>query len=160
MSEVLVACIGNVFHGDDGFGVEVARRLAQRAPIPGARVVDFGIRGMDLALALSSGIDAAVLVDAAARGGAPGTVYVLEPGEVVEAPDIETHGMTPLRAMELARLMGGLPARLRVVGCEPAALGDDDDPVMGLSEVVDAAVDRAMDVVAEVVEELRGVRDA
>lgn len=152
MTEVLVACIGNVFHGDDGFGVEVARRLAARALGPRTRVVDFGIRGMDLALALSSGIDAAILVDATARGGEPGTLYVLEPEAIAPAgatPD--AHGMHPVQALALAQRLGGVPRRVRVVGCEPEVMGDDEAPIMGLSPRVDAAASRAVDLVLEVV---------
>jgi hydrogenase maturation protease len=152
--EVLVACIGNVFHGDDGFGVEVARRLAERGAPPGANVVDFGIRGLDLAFALSSGIETAVLVDAAARGGKPGTLYVLEPNEASFAPAVETHAVHPLRAIELARSMGRLPRVIRVIACEPEQLGDDDEPVMGLSPPVEAAVEGALALVYELVRTL------
>lgn len=162
MRDVLVACIGNVFHGDDGFGVEVARRLAERGALgPHARVVDFGIRGMDLALALSSGIDAAVLVDATARGGEPGTLYVLAPDEIAPAPAApEAHGMHPVQALALAQRMGGVPRRVRVVGCEPEILGDDEEPIMGLSPRVDAAASRAVDLVASVVRDLEEGADA
>jgi hydrogenase maturation protease len=145
---VLIAGIGNVFRGDDGFGVEVARRLATRGVPAGVDVVDFGIRGFDLALALSSGAnEAAILVDAAARGGAPGTIYVLAPGETADFGGVETHGMHPLRALELARALGGLPSFVRVVACEPASLGDEEVPEMRLSPEVASAVEVAITVV-------------
>ncbi len=76
---ILVAGIGNIFLGDDGFGVEVIRRLSSREFPAEVRVEDFGIRGYDLAYALLDGPDVTILVDAAARGGAPGTIYVIEP---------------------------------------------------------------------------------
>jgi len=154
LSEILVAGIGNVFRGDDAFGVEVARRLARRGVGDGVRVVDFGIRGFDLAYALSAGPRAAILVDATSRGGSPGTLYVLEPGDLAEGTTIDTHGMHPLRAIELARALGGLPPILRVVACEARDVGDDDDVTVGLSSEVEAAVDRAMALVDQLVGEI------
>ena len=79
MTSILVACVGNIFNGDDAFGVEVARRLSQATLPDGARVIDFGIRGIDLTYALMDGYDAVILVDAAQRGEAPGVVSVVEP---------------------------------------------------------------------------------
>lgn len=139
---VLVAGIGNVFLGDDGFGVEVAQRLLARPQPDGVRVVDFGIRGLDLAWALE-GCGAAIFVDATPRGGAPGTVYVIEPDVAhVEAP-LDAHTMTPERV--LASLAADArPRTVRLVGCEPLSLEPDED---GLSEPVRAAVDEAVRVV-------------
>ena len=145
---ILVAGIGNIFLGDDAFGVEVAARLATR-PLPASvRVVDFGIRGLDLVYALVDGFDLAILVDAVPRGGAPGTLYTIEP----ELPDasadqpveLATHGMDPVKVLLLARAMGSTTDRLLVVGCEPAWLGDGDAGGMGLSECVRAAIDPAV----------------
>ncbi|HYE90751.1 MAG TPA: hydrogenase maturation protease [Terriglobales bacterium] len=164
---VLVAGIGNVFFGDDGFGVEVARRLAERPRPPHVDVVDFGIRGIDLAYALLDGYDLAILVDATPRGGAPGTLYVLEPDLAHEGPArlTDTHGIEPRRVLDVAR---GLvlhadadaepPMRLpvlRIVGCEPAAVLDEDDMAMGLSAPVAAAVDAAVALVESLVTEVR-----
>jgi hypothetical protein len=73
---ILIACIGNIFLGDDAFGVEVARRLANQALPEGVRVIDFGIRSYDLAYALMDDWEFVILVDAAPRGGLPGTVPV------------------------------------------------------------------------------------
>ena len=146
---VLVAGLGNVFLGDDGFGVEVATRLRARAWPEGVRVVDFGLRGIDLAYALEQ-CDAAILVDATARGGAPGTLYVLEPGiDRNGATDPEPHAMTPDRAL---RWLGptAAPRTLRLVGCEPATFEPDEDE-MGLSPPVLAAVDEAMRIVESLV---------
>lgn len=157
-TRVLVAGIGNVFLGDDGFGVEVATRLARRTQRPGVEVMDFGIRGMDLVYALQRDYAAVVLVDAVQRGERPGTLYLIEPelgeeGEVV----MDTHGMDPLRVLRLARTMGGVPARVLVVGCEPELVISGDDPEemrMELSECVRAAVGEAVMLVESLLVEL------
>ena len=155
---ILVAGIGNVFLGDDGFGVEVVRRLAGRELPEGVEVVDFGIRGLDLAYALQRDYDLVVFVDATPRGRKPGTVYLLEPeieddGEVV----LDTHGMDPVRVIKFARTLGPTPARTFVVGCEPQTImsGEDyEEMLMELSEPVRAAVDEAADLVASLVERI------
>lgn len=154
---VLVAGIGNIFLGDDGFGVEVVARLMGRALPEGVRVADFGIRGLDLAYALTDGCSAAILVDASPRGGLPGTVYILEigPEHVPAGPAaLETHGMDPLRVLRLADALGGRPARVFVVACEPLTAGDDDGGALGLSAPVAAAVDEAADAVLSLVARL------
>jgi len=153
---VLVAGIGNVFLADDGFGSEVARLLMQREPPLGVKVADFGIRGMDLAYELQEDYDAAVLVDAVPRGGAPGTLYVIEPDLAGGEASLDAHGMDPVKVLELARTLGGLPARVLVVGCEPAVLVAEDDPdvVMELSAPVAAATQEAVGLVESVLEEL------
>lgn len=154
--KILVAGVGNVLLGDDGFGVEVAQRLAVR-PLPdGVRVVDFGIRGMDLAYALLAGFDAAIVVDAVSRGGAPGTLYVLEPRVGPEhegGPD--THAMHPARVLALAGAMGGAVATMRLVGCEPGPI-DLDELSMGLSAPVAAAVEPAVALVESIVAGFEG----
>ncbi len=140
---VLVAGIGNVFLGDDGFGVEVVRRLGGR--LPGVRVVDFGIRGYDLALALLEPHDLVVLVDAVRRGGRPGTVYVMEiDGAPEGAADFAGHGMDPAQVLRNVRAMGGSPGRVLLVACEPESFGDPESGRMGLSASVEAAVEEAM----------------
>jgi hydrogenase maturation protease len=149
---VLVAGVGNVFFGDDGFGVEVARRLQQRPWPSTVTIRDFGIRGMDFAYALLAGYDAAILVDTVRRGRAPGTLYVLEPEEDAEpewaAFPLDTHAMDPARVLRFVRAMGGDPGHLHVVGCEPATFGEDDDePTMGLSPEVEHAVGGAMAII-------------
>jgi hydrogenase maturation protease len=157
---ILIAGIGNIFLGDDAFGSEVARRLAAR-PIPdGVSVVDFGIRGFDLTYALLDGCDATILVDATPRGGTPGTLYLIEPdpAEAREPEDadllIQTHGMDPLKVLRLAAALGGQTGHVRLVGCEPATLGTDEDPVMGLSAPVEAAVDEAIRLIDSLVAEI------
>jgi len=153
---ILVAGIGNVFFGDDGFGVEVARRLGAR-PLPdGVDVADFGIRGIDLAYALLDGYAAAILVDATPRGGAPGTLYVLDPevDALETAPLPDTHALGPAAILGLVRaLCDGLPT-LRIVGCEPVG-ADADELTMALSGPVAAAVDEAVALVEGLVDELR-----
>lgn len=150
----LIAGIGNIFLSDDGFGVEVARRLTAEHLPDGVTVVDYGIRGMHLAYDLASGFDAAILVDATARGGAPGTIYVIEPdlpsGPAEPAagsdpqPLLDAHGMEPDVVLGLLDVLGGdRPGRIIVVGCEPASVGAG----MGLSEPVMASVDEAVRVV-------------
>ncbi|HEX8581191.1 MAG TPA: hydrogenase maturation protease [Acidimicrobiales bacterium] len=148
MTRTLVAGIGNVFNGDDGFGPEVARRLLDR-PLPdGVRVEDYGIRGVHLAYELLDGYDLVVLVDALPRGEAPGTVYVLEPEvDVDAAPPLDAHRMDPRSVLAAVAGMGGEVGRLLLVGCEPA----DVEEGMGLSPPVAAAVDRAADVVDDLV---------
>ena len=157
LARVLVAGIGNVFLGDDAFGVELATRLAGRALPGGVEVVDFGIRGMDLAFALQEDLDAAVLLDAVPRGGDPGTLYVIEPElEDGAAAAVEAHAMDPVKVLALARQLGRLPARVLVVGCEPAWVGSVEDGEMGmeLSEPVRAALDPAVTLVEELLGEL------
>ena len=150
---LLVAGIGNIFLGDDAFGVEVANRLAQRCQPAGVRVVDYGIRSYDLAYALTSGrYDAAILVDAGTRGGVPGDIYVVSPslsealdGSSEPAP-ANAHAMNPETVLRMARTFGPLPGQILVVACEPETLGGEEGQ-LGLSESVDAAVDRAVSVV-------------
>jgi hydrogenase maturation protease len=159
-TRVLVACVGNIFLGDDAFGVEVARRLADR-PLPeGVRVVDFGIRGCDLTFALLDDYEAVILVDAAPRGGPPGTLYVIEPdlhpGDDPRAmvPLAELHDLDPAKVLRLSRSMGGKVGRVLLVGCEPLRSPSDEDFSMEMSEPVKAAVDEAVLLVESLVNEI------
>ena len=154
-ARVLIAGVGNVLRGDDGFGPEVVRALAGRRLPEGVAVKDFGIRGVDLAFGLLDGWDGAVLVDASARGGTPGTLYVLEPdGAGGAAADADGHGMNPMRMLALVHALGGTRARLRVIGCEPEQVGDEDELVLGLSASVARAVEPAARLALEVAEAL------
>ncbi len=148
---VLIACIGNIFLGDDGFGVEVARRLAGRTLPAGTVLKDFGIRGLDLAYALLDPYELIILVDACQRGGEPGTIYVMEP----DSPEpehpagramLDPHDMNPQRVLRAVKEMGGSPGRIVIVGCEPDTLGGDEGK-LGLSEPVLAAIDEAIQVI-------------
>lgn len=138
---VLVAGIGNIFLGDDGFGPEVVRRFAADAAPPRVRAVDYGIRGMHLAYDLLDGYDALVLVDACPGEGPPGTVTVLEVG----AGDLGTgafdaHGMDPVAVLGSLKTLGGTLPATYVVGCVPADVGEG----IGLSAAVAAAVPEAL----------------
>ena len=161
---VLVAGIGNVFMADDGFGVEVARRLSERELPPGVDVVDFGIRGMDLVFALGEGWDLAVFVDAVPRGDDPGALFVIEPDltELDGGPvALDAHGMDPAKVLKLASTLGPVPERILVVGCEPAVrmTGDEEEIVGELSEPVRAAVAPAADLVQSLVTEILEQRE-
>jgi hydrogenase maturation protease len=161
----LIAGIGNVFLGDDGFGVEVVKRLAERELPEGVDVVDFGIRGLDLAYALMDPYEAVIFVDALPRGEAPGTIYVIEPETEDEGEAaIDTHGMDPVKVLRFARAMGAEIPRTLVVGCEPELVPGRrgfetrayDEMLMELSEPVRAAVDEAAKLVESLVEEMYG----
>lgn len=147
---ILVAGIGNLFLGDDAFGVEVLRRLSSRELPEGVRAVDFGIRGIDLTYALLESWDAVVFVDASRRGGEPGTLYVLEPA-ADGPPCIEAHAMDPVRVLSFARMLGAVPQLLRVVACEP----ENVEEGIGLSPAVEAAVEPAIATVERLCAELR-----
>ena len=150
MGRTLIAGVGNVFLGDDGFGVEVVRHLAGR-PLPdGIEVVDVGIRGVHLAYDLLDGCDLLILVDAAARGAPPGTVSVLEVGDddVAEGPPlIDAHDLGPDAVLAVVRRLGGRPARTLVVACEPAEV----DVGMELSAPVRRAVPEAVGIIEQIV---------
>jgi hydrogenase maturation protease len=157
MQRILVAGIGNIFLGDDGFGVEVARRLMEWELPEGVLVKDFGIRGMDLVYALLEEHDVVVFIDSAQRGDQPGTLYLIEPrvestGEVT----LDTHAMDPVKVLKLAQAMGAKPTRTYVVGCEPEHIPESDDPDvhMELSLPVQAAVQEAATMVTELVQRL------
>src|SRR5262249_11136051 len=121
VTRTLIAGVGNVFFSDDAFGVEVARRLATTPPHH-ARVVDFGIRTLRLAYELPEPVDACVVVDCVARGGAPGTLYVIEPE--IESTPVHggAHGMDVAAVFATVRRLGGTMPRTLVLGCEPATV--------------------------------------
>jgi hydrogenase maturation protease len=156
---ILIAGIGNIFLGDDGFGCEVLRRLMTRAWPDNVRVIDFGIRGFDLAYALMDGYDVTILVDATPRGGEPGTLYTIEPdldeldNLEPQAMMVETHGMNPMKVLSMVKSMGGELKRILLVGCEPETFGPEEGQ-MGLSEAVERAVDTASGIVESLVAEI------
>jgi hydrogenase maturation protease len=153
--KILVAGVGNIFLGDDGFGVEVALALSQRQLPESLKVKDFGIRGFDLAYALLDSWDAVIIVDALPRGEAAGTLYVVEPdlaalpGVASADTAINPHGMDPVRVLNLAASQGTISAQVLVVGCEPQDFGDELEGRMGLSAPVQAAVEEAAKMVLE-----------
>ena len=161
---MLIACIGNIFLGDDGFGVEVARRLMTKQYPESVQVIDFGIRGMDLAYTLLDSYDTLVLVDAVPRGGQPGTVYLIEPDLAGVNPEkgaeagrvaLDTHSMDPVKVLAYAGTLGARPIHTLIVGCEPTPIGGEDyeEMQMGLSEPVQAAIDEAVKMIDSLVEE-------
>ena len=151
--EVLVAGIGNLFLTDDGFGSEVARRLAAGPPLPGVKVVDYGIRGMHLAYDLLDGYAALVVIDALPGPGAPGDLCVLEVGpEDLGEAELDAHAMAPVAVLSGLGLLGGDLPPTYVVGCRPADVGDG----IGLTPAVQGAVDGAVALVHEVLTERLG----
>ena len=155
---LLVAGIGNVFLGDDGFGVALADRLSRRSLPHGVEVADFGIRGMNLAFAMQDGYDTVVLLDATPRGQPPGTLYVIEAELDEDAPpSVNAHGMDPVSVLALVRALGGRAPRTLVVGCEPQMVldGDRDELLAQLSEPVRAALDPAVALVESLLNEIR-----
>jgi hydrogenase maturation protease len=149
MSRILVAGIGNVFLGDDAFGVEVVRRLDPSTLPTWAAVVDYGIRGVHLAYDLLDGRHhTVVLVDAVPLDDPPGTLAVLDVDPTGGGMPVDAHGMHPAAVLALLHDLGGTAVdRVLVVGCAPAVVEER----MGLSEPVEAAVDEAVRLVAEVV---------
>lgn len=161
--KVLVAGIGNVFLGDDAFGVEVCRRLAQRALPAHVIVKDFGIRSYDLAYTLMEEWDLAILVDTLSQGGKPGTLYLFEP-DVATTEGILTldaHTMNPRSVLQLVRALGGNIPRLLVVGCEPEMVEATWEGHTGLTAAVEAQVEEAVLMVEEqIVRERNQIRAA
>jgi hydrogenase maturation protease len=171
---ILVAGLGNIFLGDDAFGVEVVRRLAGRPRPAGVRVADFGIRGLDLAYALLEGVDGAILIDAAPRGERPGTLTVIEPelatgeepgGEAGADLLVNGHGLDPVKVLRLVAALGCQLPRVLVVACEPEPMDPDAEMRMELSEPVKAAVEEAVTLVETLIagflnagESLKGAR--
>jgi len=156
-ARVLVAGIGNLFLSDDGFGSEVARRLASE-PLPDCvRVVDYGIRGMHLAYDLLDGYAALVVIDALPGRGAPGDLSVLEVGpDDLGEGELDAHGMAPVAVLaSLGQLGGSLPPTF-VVGCQPADVGEG----IGLTPAVAAAVNPAIALVHDVLTEQLGLQAA
>lgn len=152
-NKVLVAGIGNIFLGDDAFGVEVVNRLAA-SPLPGkVCVADFGIRCFDLAYALMEDWELVILVDALPQGGPPGTLYAFEPelpnGGIT--PNLDAHSMNPVAVLQLVSALGGKVERMVVVGCEPATVEPDAEGNMGLSRHVEAAVDEAIRMIHDLI---------
>jgi hydrogenase maturation protease len=150
--KTLVAGVGNIFLGDDGFGVEVARRLAGDAAREGVRIADYGIRGLHLAYELMDGYDALILVDAVSRGGDAGTVYVIEPEvDGADAAPMDAHGMNPEAVLTALASLGGTLDRVVVVGCEAADVSEG----IGLSPPVASAVDGAASIVRDLLDDFQ-----
>ncbi len=158
LRSILVAGVGNAWLRDDGFGSAVARRLAELRLPDGVSVMDAGTGGLDLAYEVMRGYDALVIVDVSVQGGEAGTLYVMEPEEAsvpagIEDGDvINPHAMDPQTVLRFVKSVGAWPGQVVVIACEP---GDVEEIGWGLSEQVQAAVDRAAELVVETVDELR-----
>jgi hydrogenase maturation protease len=156
--QILVAGVGNAWLQDDAFGGECARRLEARGVPDGVTVMNFGTGGLDLAYEIMRGYDALVLLDASRRGGEPGTLYVLEPdmeeltGPIEDGDVINPHGMDPQTVLRFVGAIGGFSGRVVVIGCEP---GEVDDVGLGLTPAVEGAIERALALVSETLDELR-----
>jgi hydrogenase maturation protease len=155
-SRMLVAGVGNIFLGDDGFGVEVARRLATEDLPDWVRLADYGISGMHLAYDLANGYETTILIDATSRGDEPGTIYVIElehtrPAETADSPAgsqlFDAHGMQPDVVFGVLDMLGADAGKVLLVGCEPVSV----DYGIGLSPVVTAAVGEAVRVVKDLI---------
>jgi hydrogenase maturation protease len=156
--QVLIAGIGNAWQRDDGFGSEVARRLEGRELPDGVAVIDFGTGGLDLAYQVMYGYDGLLMIDVSRQGGSPGTLYVMEvdedevPGGSVEDGEVlNPHGMDPETVLRFIKITGGWPGKVVIVACEPETV---EEMGVGLSAVVEEAVDRAVDLVIETAKEL------
>jgi hydrogenase maturation protease len=157
MKRILIAGVGNIFCGDDAFGVEVARQLMAQELPPEVSVQDFGIRGYDLAYALAGDYAAAVLVDATPRGEPSGTVSLIEPDtanlEPMQSGTVDGHSMDPVCVLQMAHAFGGSPGKLYLVGCEPGVL-DSPEGRFALSPSVQEAVPRAIEMIRELIRHL------
>ncbi|MGD9765533.1 MAG: hydrogenase maturation protease [Candidatus Binatia bacterium] len=151
-AKILVAGLGNIFLGDDGFGVEVARRLRSEPLARTVHVEDFGIRGVHLVYQLLDGYDAVILIDAVARGGPPGTLYLLEPdiGGAKQGVAADAHDMDPESVLHAVRALGGRIGRVLLLGCEVA----DTHEHIGLSDGVECAVPEAMRMIRNAIGDL------
>jgi hydrogenase maturation protease len=151
-SRILVAGIGNIFLGDDGFGSEVIRHVPERLGAPRVQVVDYGIRGMHLAYDLLDGCEALVLVDAVPNQGAPGTLHVFEADHesLAATAGLDAHAMDPGAVFASMNALGGTPPHTVVIGCEVDSINEG----IGLSDVVAAAVPAAVQAVQDVVADL------
>ena len=160
LRSILVAGVGNAWLRDDGFGGEVARRLEQRELPAGVSVMDVGTGGLDLAYEVMRGYDARVILDVSRQGGEPGTLYVMEPdeaevqGSIEDGEVINPHAMDPHTVLRFVKSLGAWPGRVVVIACEPA---DVEEMGWGLSEQVQEAVERAVDLVVETIDSLRAL---
>lgn len=155
--KILVAGIGNIFMGDDAFGSEVARRLMDETLPAEVRVTDFGIRSYDLVYALMDGYDVTILVDVTSQMQSPGTVYLIEPdlGQLDQFDQMiaDAHSMNPVSVLQMLRTFGCSPGKLYLIGCEPAIL-DVEDGQIGLSEMVEASIPQAIELIKSLVNDL------
>jgi len=158
VKKILVAGIGNSWLSDDGFGGAVVKALEQRELPPEAAVFDFGTGGLDLAYEIMRGYDGVIFIDVSRQGGEPGTLYVMECSEADAEAGIEDgqvlnpHGMDPQTVLRFVKTLGAWPGKVLIVACEPAVV---EEMGVTLSDEVRSAVERAVGLVLETIEELR-----
>ncbi|AGB22881.1 hydrogenase maturation protease [Mycobacterium sp. JS623] len=157
-SRILVAGIGNIFLGDDGFGPEVMRHVPQRLAGPRIQLVDYGIRGMHLAYDLLDGCEALVLVDAIPSRGSPGTVHIFEADleSLTAASGLDAHAMDPGAVFASLNALGGTPPYTVVIGCEAANVDEGIGLSAEVATAIPAAVRALEDVVARLLEPVKG----
>lgn len=152
MKKILIACLGNIFYGDDAFGVEVAKVLFQRNLPQNVKVEDYGIRGIDLAFEISENYDLVILVDAVKVGAKAGKIFVIEPKLLATSPII-SHDFTPNKALQFADNFETKPKKMLLIGCEPANLEFNNE----MSEVVKDSVETAVAKILELIKNVENI---
>ncbi len=147
MKKILIACLGNIFYGDDAFGVEVAKFLQNQYLPENVKVEDFGIRGIDLAFEITENYDLVILVDTVKVGAKAGTVFVLEPKSLSNS-DILTHDLTPNKALQFAENFENKPKKMLLIGCEPMSLEFNSK----ISNDVKNSIEKAVTKILELIE--------
>jgi hydrogenase maturation protease len=154
---VMIAGVGNMFMQDDGFGGAVIKKMQHKNFPEGVEIKDFGTGGLKLAYDLMRGYDGLILLDASPRGEKPGTLYVIEPNQDDINPDlqqggpIDPHGADPATVLRFVKSIGSWPGKVIIVACEPEAVGDFE---IGLSAPVMAAIDKAIEMVEDIVNDI------
>ena len=145
MKRILIAGMGNVLRGDDGFGIRVVQRLMAMDLPAGVEVYEAGGAGIALAQKLMDGFDVCILVDAALRGEPPGTLCCIEPRAFAELRTIGMHEQEPSKVLALAKALGALPAKVLLVGCEPQEVEDlREELSLPVAAAVEPAVQRIL----------------
>jgi hydrogenase maturation protease len=154
---MMVAGVGNMFMKDDGFGAEVVKRMRECELPEGVEICDFGTGGLKLAYDLMKGYDGLILVDSSPRNEEPGTLYVIEPepeefdADLENGGPIDPHGADPATVLRFVKAIGSWPGKILIIGCEPQNV---DEFEVGLSEPVMQAVNGAVKLVEEAIEEI------
>ncbi|MEO6221202.1 MAG: hydrogenase maturation protease [Ginsengibacter sp.] len=154
---VMIAGVGNMFMKDDGFGGAVIKKMLNKTFPEGVEIKDFGTGGLKLAYDLMKGYDGLILLDASQRGEKPGTLYVIEPEEgsvesnLEDGGPIDPHGCDPATILRFVKGIGAWPAKVLIVACEPTNVEDFE---IGLSEPVIQAVDKAVELVEDILKDI------
>lgn len=147
MNNILIACLGNIFYGDDAFGVEVAKSLAAKDLPENVKLIDFGIRGIDLAFELINDYELVVLVDTIKIGADAGSVFVFEPRMSGAESGNFAHDLTPTKAMHIAARLKTKPKKMLLVGCEPVNLEFNDEMSAEIEKAVAIAVEKILEII-------------